>query len=68
MIYFNRAEGKSCPTEEALEQLAAQKDYQALVDAARLHISDLPDPSHDPQQAAARYETESLCPLCWQYP
>ena len=56
MIYFNRAEGKSYTTEEALENLAAQKDYQALVDAARIHITDLPEPSHDPQKAAGRYE------------
>ncbi|MEO0426760.1 MAG: glutamate synthase-related protein [Pseudomonadota bacterium] len=55
MIYWNHAEGRAYETEDALEQLAAKKDYAALLAAAQVNIDDLPSAESDPKLAAARY-------------
>lgn len=55
MIYYSQAEGKIYETTDALEKLAAQKDYAALVEAARIRIEDLPEPDSDPGKQAGRY-------------
>ncbi|MBE3639614.1 glutamate synthase-related protein [Mangrovicoccus algicola] len=56
MIYYDHGAKRIVETREALETLAAQKDYAALLLAARTHLDDLPEPEADPGQAADRYE------------
>ncbi|MEM8538354.1 MAG: glutamate synthase central domain-containing protein, partial [Pseudomonadota bacterium] len=56
MIYLDHAEGRVYRTDEALEKLAAAKDYASLVEAARVNIDDLPECAETtPAVAAARY-------------
>ncbi|MEM7521451.1 MAG: glutamate synthase-related protein [Pseudomonadota bacterium] len=55
MIYYNHVEKKTYETEDALEMLAAQKDYATLLQAAQVNISDLPSADADPKLAATRY-------------
>ncbi len=56
MLYFNHEEGRSYDTYQALEMLAAQRDYSALLADACVSIDDLPDPEQDPKKAAGAYE------------
>jgi glutamate synthase (NADPH/NADH) large chain len=46
MIYYDHAQGRVFETQEALEILAAQADYPALLAAAHTHINDLPEPTN----------------------
>ena len=55
MIYFDHARGRLFETTDALEELAAQKDYRSLVAEAQVAIDDLPLPDIDPDQAPPRY-------------
>ncbi|NRB03501.1 MAG: glutamate synthase large subunit, partial [Rhodobacteraceae bacterium] len=55
MIYYNHAEQRIYETNDALEMLAAQKDYATLVAAAQVNIDDLPSADADPKLAATRY-------------
>ncbi|WP_422050537.1 glutamate synthase-related protein [Shimia sp.] len=56
MIYYNHGEGRIYETQDALEMLAAQKDYKSLLEAARVTIEALPEAEADPKAAARRYE------------
>ncbi|WP_428927243.1 glutamate synthase-related protein [Marinibacterium sp. SX1] len=56
MIYYDHAEKRIVETDEALRQLAARADYAALLDTARVHLDDLPEPDQNPGKAARRYE------------
>ncbi|MEM7473417.1 MAG: glutamate synthase-related protein [Planctomycetota bacterium] len=56
MIYYSQSEGRAYETTEALEKLAEQKDYAALVEAARVKIEDLPELDSDPQRHAKWYD------------
>jgi len=59
MIYYNHAEQRTYGTCDALEKLAAKKDYAALLNAAQVSIDDLPAANpvadKDPKLAATRY-------------
>ncbi len=55
MIYYNHLEKRTYETDEALEILAAQKDYATLLEAAQINIDDLPSADEDPKLAATRY-------------
>jgi glutamate synthase (NADPH/NADH) large chain len=56
MIYYDHAAKEIVESHKALERLAAQKDYAALLEEARTHLDKLPEPEADPKAAAARYE------------
>ncbi|MDE1189826.1 MAG: glutamate synthase-related protein [Pantoea sp.] len=43
MLYYDHREKRSFTTVEALEKLAAEKDYPALLSAARIDLQDLPE-------------------------
>lgn len=55
MLYYDHAERRSYTTTEALEMLAAQADYPAMLDAARINLSDLPAVAPENQLSPARY-------------
>ena len=55
MIYFDHRTERLYNTKEALEALAAQKDYPSLVAAAQVIIDDLDLTIIDPQEAPPRY-------------
>ncbi|MEM6696281.1 MAG: glutamate synthase-related protein [Pseudomonadota bacterium] len=55
MIYYDHAEQRIYETDEALEKLAAQDDYAALLSKAQINIDDLPSADADPKLAATRY-------------
>lgn len=56
MLYYNHAEQRCYHTQEALEQMAAQADYCALLEQARVHIRQLPDAETNPAIEASHYE------------
>ncbi|MEM9971082.1 MAG: glutamate synthase-related protein, partial [Pseudomonadota bacterium] len=56
MIYYDHAQGRTFETDEALELLATAKDYPTLLEAAQVHLDDLPEPELDPKTYATRYE------------
>ncbi|MEM6408882.1 MAG: glutamate synthase-related protein [Pseudomonadota bacterium] len=56
MIYFDHAQQRIFETQEALEALAEEKDYTALLAEAQVNIDDLTDAEQDPKAAATRYE------------
>lgn len=56
MIYYDHSQDRIFETREALELLAAQADYPALLSEARVNVDDLPDAEGDPKTAALRYE------------
>ncbi len=47
MLYFDHTSGESYDSHQVMEKLAKQKDYQALLDQKRLHISGLPEVAID---------------------
>lgn len=55
MIYYNHQEGKLYETREALELLASQADYPALLAQAQVNIADLPEIEEDAKALARRY-------------
>ncbi|MFT4190173.1 MAG: glutamate synthase central domain-containing protein, partial [Comamonas sp.] len=55
MLYFDHREGRSYTTAQALEKLAAQKDYPALLAAARLTLDALPPVPAERQGSPLRY-------------
>jgi glutamate synthase (NADPH) large chain len=55
MLYFDHDERRSYATSEALEILAAQKDYPTLLSAARVELTDLPPVPPENQRSPARY-------------
>lgn len=55
MLYFDHREGRSYSTAEALETLAAQKDYPALLAAARVDLQALPQIAPELQGSPLRY-------------
>lgn len=55
MLYFDHREGRSYTTAEALEKLAALKDYRALLAAARLTLDELPPIPAEQQGSPLRY-------------
>ncbi|MFN3002125.1 glutamate synthase-related protein [Mycolicibacterium wolinskyi] len=55
MLYYDHAEGRSYSTTEALEKLAAQADYPAMLAAARIDLRDLPAVTPENQLSPARY-------------
>ncbi|MEM6762630.1 MAG: glutamate synthase-related protein, partial [Pseudomonadota bacterium] len=56
MLYYDHDAKRSFDTNEALELLAAEKDYSALLAEAHIHVDDLADSVISPQIAAARYD------------
>ncbi|MEM6550807.1 MAG: glutamate synthase-related protein, partial [Planctomycetota bacterium] len=62
MIYYSHADRKTYETHDALENLAAQADYPALLESARINLDDLPEPEADPVTAAVRYEGDMPTP------
>ncbi|MEM6779826.1 MAG: glutamate synthase-related protein, partial [Planctomycetota bacterium] len=56
MIYYSHSERRIYRTEDALEALAAQKDYASLLDQARVNIDELDEPEEDRRKSALRYE------------
>ncbi|MEL6920209.1 MAG: glutamate synthase-related protein, partial [Pseudomonadota bacterium] len=56
MLYFDHSKGKAFTTVEALEMLAAEQDYETLVQEARVRLDALPDPTIDPSMAARKYD------------
>lgn len=54
MLYFNHAEGRAYDSRQALEKLAAARDYRALLADARLHLAELPE-----GKAAAQYQADN---------
>ena len=55
MLYFDHREGRSYTTIQALEKLAALKDYPGLVAAARLTLAELPAVPAEQQGSPLRY-------------
>ncbi|WKG06642.1 glutamate synthase-related protein [Mycolicibacterium sp. HK-90] len=55
MLYYDHAERRSYTTTEALEKLAAQADYPAMLDAARINLGDVPAVAPENQLSPARY-------------
>ena len=56
MIYYSQSEGQIFETTEALERIAAQRDYASLVNEARIKIEDLPAAKTDHKKQAKRYD------------
>ncbi|PIE15062.1 MAG: glutamate synthase large subunit [Rhodobacterales bacterium] len=56
MLYFDHSQGRIFETHEALEMMAARRDYKALLKTAQVNIDDLPDAEQDAAAAASRYE------------
>ncbi len=56
MLYFDHSKGKAFTTVEALEMLAAERDYETLLVEARVRLDELPQPTIDPAMAAKRYD------------
>ncbi|THU05554.1 glutamate synthase large subunit [Lampropedia puyangensis] len=55
MLYFDHREGRSYTSAQALEKLAAQKDYPALLAQARITLNDLPAIAAEQQGSPMRY-------------
>ncbi|RMX06492.1 glutamate synthase large subunit [Corticibacter populi] len=55
MLYFDHREGRSYGTAQALEKLAAEKDYPALLAAARVTLAELPSIPAEQQGSPLRY-------------
>lgn len=55
MLYFDHSVGRSFSTVEALEMLAAKRDYPALLVDARVKLSELADIPADSQGSPLRY-------------
>ncbi|MEO0329771.1 MAG: glutamate synthase central domain-containing protein, partial [Pseudomonadota bacterium] len=62
MLYYDHREGRVFDTDAALEKLAMEKDYSALLKAAQVEINDLPDSIIDPKVAAKRYDGDFPMP------
>lgn len=60
MLYYDHEKKQSFDTHEALEMLAEEKDYSALLKDAQVYIGDLPESDIDPQIAARVYDGD-LC-------
>ncbi|MDA8682380.1 glutamate synthase-related protein [Porticoccaceae bacterium] len=65
MLYYDHQLGRSFDTLQALEMLAGQRDYATLVEAARINIEDLPEPSADAEAPSASYSGD--LPLAGRY-
>jgi glutamate synthase (NADPH/NADH) large chain len=55
MLYYDHAAGRSFGTGEALEMLAAQRDYKTLLSESRVRLEDLPEIPADQQGSPLRY-------------
>ncbi|HEY0274848.1 MAG TPA: glutamate synthase-related protein, partial [Paenirhodobacter sp.] len=55
MLYFDHAVGRSFATTEALEMLAARRDYGAALVGARVRLADLPEIPAEQQGSPLRY-------------
>ncbi|MFT4014892.1 MAG: glutamate synthase-related protein [Paracoccus sp. (in: a-proteobacteria)] len=55
MLYYDHAADRIWRTTEALEMLAARRDYPALLSAARIRLSDLPEIPAERQGSPLRY-------------
>lgn len=55
MLYFDHREKRAFSTVEALERLAAQRDYPALLGEARVTLESLPDIPAEAQGSPLRY-------------
>ncbi len=55
MLYFDHATGRSYATTEALEMLAARRDYGAALVGARVRLDDLPEIPAEQQGSPLRY-------------
>ncbi len=55
MLYFDHAAGRSFSTSEALDMLAAQRDYKTLLTEARIRLEDLTEIPADQQGSPLRY-------------
>ncbi|MBN7122036.1 glutamate synthase large subunit [Erwinia billingiae] len=55
MLYYDHSEKRSYTTLEALEKLAAEKDYPALVEQARVMLEELPVVPAEEQGSPLRY-------------
>jgi glutamate synthase (NADPH/NADH) large chain len=49
MLYFDHSTGKSYSSSEALEMLAAKRDYRSLLEKARTDLADLPADNSQPE-------------------
>lgn len=65
MLYYDHQLGRSFDTHQALEMLAGQRDYAALVNAARINIQDLPEPPVEAQAPSSSYSGD--LPLAGRY-
>ena len=55
MLYYDHASQRSYDTTEALEMLAARRDYPALLEGARVRLDDLPEIPAERQGSPLRY-------------
>ncbi|RWR27653.1 glutamate synthase large subunit [Sinirhodobacter populi] len=55
MLYYDHAAKRSFATVEALEMIAARRDYPALLRAARVRLTDLPEIPAERQGSPLRY-------------
>ena len=55
MLYFDHTAGRAFATNEALEMLAAQRDYKTLLTQSRVRLEDLPEIPADQQGSPLRY-------------
>jgi glutamate synthase (NADPH/NADH) large chain len=56
MLFYDHEQQRIFETKEALETMAAARDYKALLAQAQINIDKLPDAKEDPGAAAGRYE------------
>ncbi|MEM9224844.1 MAG: glutamate synthase central domain-containing protein, partial [Pseudomonadota bacterium] len=62
MLYYDHDAKRCFGTNDALEMLAAEKDYSVLLEGAQVHIDDLPDAMISPKIAAKRYDGDLNTP------
>jgi glutamate synthase (NADPH/NADH) large chain len=55
MLYWNHTQRRAFGSAEALEMLAARRDYKALLAEARVRLEDLPDIAAEKQGSPLRY-------------
>lgn len=56
MLYYDHEKQQTYKTNEAMDLLAKQKDYKAMLEQAQIHIDDLASSDDDPKKAANQYK------------
>ncbi|MEM1199093.1 MAG: glutamate synthase-related protein, partial [Pseudomonadota bacterium] len=62
MLFYDHDTRQAYDTTDALERLAARRNFSALLDEAQVHVDELPDSVIDPKVAARRYHGDLATP------